>query len=141
MGGEPFPIARSPPEQLPVRNGPRAARRRRRRRQKTAIFRRSPRVARLPGGHSPVLGRAPRMIRADGGHPACRISKPFTIRVSRKQPVVKVQRRTEGGEAPRRSTPRRTVRAVGTPAERRDERRAGPPPCVLCTVGCNTGSI
>ena len=58
-----------------------------------------------------------------------------------KQPVVKFRRRTEGGEAPRRSTPRRTVRAVGTPADRRDDRRAGPPPCALCTVGCNIGNI
>src|SRR5436309_9703743 len=36
---------------------------------------------------------------------------------ARWRPVVKVRRGTEGGEAPRRSTPRRTVRAVGTPAE------------------------
>ena len=40
--------------------------------------------------------------------------------------MVKVQRRTEGGDAPS-STPRRTVRAVGAPAKRRDERRAGSP--------------
>ena len=32
------------------------------------------------------------------------------------QPVMKGRRRTEAGEAPRRSTPRRTNRAVGTPA-------------------------
>src|SRR5206468_4307723 len=37
------------------------------------------------------------------------------------------QRCTEGGDAPGRSTPRRTVRAVGAPAKRRDERRAGSP--------------
>ena len=58
-----------------------------------------------------------------------------------KQPVVKVRRRTEAGEAPRYSTPRRTVRAVGAPAVRRDDRRAGSPPCGLCTVGCNIGNI
>jgi len=56
-------------------------------------------------------------------------------------PVVNLWRSTEVGEVPRRSAPRRTVRAVGTPVERRDDRRAGPPPCVLCTVGCNIGNI
>ena len=68
--------------------------------------------------------------------------------------MVKLQRRTEGGEAPRCSTPRRKVRAVGTPAERRDDRayreyvreeqrsqRPGPPPRVFQRGGVERGCI